>query len=96
MTYRTNETYRIDDDVDCEPDEPPKRRRSFSFIVTLALAIVGIGSAFLWRGYGGSGPAFPSFTSASAPSADAGITGQAVGVMIFKLFSNSWPARCKR
>jgi hypothetical protein len=83
VIYRTNDAYRTDD-VDYEPEEPPKRRRGFRLIVVVALAIVGIVSALIWRAYGGSGPAFPSFTSASAPSAATG--DKAVGIKDFQAF----------
>jgi uncharacterized coiled-coil protein SlyX len=63
-------TYRYDDDVEYEPEEPPKRRRWSPVIVVVALAITGSASAFLWRAYGNNVPMFPSF--GSTPSADAG------------------------
>ena len=56
MTYRTDDAYRIEDDVDYEPEEPPKRRRWLSVIVVVALAIMGSASAFLWRAYGNNVP----------------------------------------
>jgi cell division protein FtsB len=70
VTYRTDDAYRIEDDVHYEPEEPPKRRRWLSVIVVVALAIMGSASAFLWRAYGNNVPTFPSF--GSTPPADAG------------------------
>ena len=97
MTYRTNDAYQIRDDVDYEPEEPPRRWRSL--IVVMALAMVGIVSAFLWRAYGGSRPVFPSFTSnASAPVSPRHRQSRQGRWTkgIFRLFSNSWRVRCRR
>jgi uncharacterized coiled-coil protein SlyX len=63
-------TYQYDNDVDYEPEEPPKRRRWLPVMVVVALAITGSASAFLWRAYGNNVPMFPSF--GSTPPADAG------------------------
>jgi hypothetical protein len=63
-------TYRLEDDVEYEPEEAPRRRRWISVIVFLGLAATGSASAFLWRAYGNNIPTFPSF--GSTPPAEAG------------------------
>jgi uncharacterized coiled-coil protein SlyX len=63
-------TYRLEDDVEYEPEEAPRRRRWISVIVFLGLAATGSASAFLWRAFGNNIPTLPSFSSASPADGD--------------------------
>lgn len=67
MTYRFSSDSDYEPE-DYEPEEAPGRRRWFPVIVVVGLAIVGSGSAFLWRAYGHSGPALPSFAYVNGAS----------------------------
>jgi uncharacterized coiled-coil protein SlyX len=68
VTYRTNDPYDFDANIDHEPEQRAKHRRGRSFGVLVALAMTGIVAALVWRAYGGSGPVLPSFTSAASVS----------------------------
>jgi uncharacterized coiled-coil protein SlyX len=68
VTYRTNDPYDFDENVDYEPEQRAKHRRGRSFGVLVALALTGIVSALVWRAYGGSGLVLPSFTSTASVS----------------------------
>jgi cytoskeletal protein RodZ len=58
------------DDVGYETQQPPQRRRWVTIAVAAALlAVIGASSAVLWRAFGGSLPALPSFTSGTEPAA---------------------------
>jgi uncharacterized coiled-coil protein SlyX len=64
-------TYQLEDDVEYEPEEAPRRgRRWVSVIVFLALAATGIASALVWRAYGNNMPTFSSLSSSSAEGRD--------------------------
>jgi len=58
-------TYRVDDDFDDEPTEPPERRLGLSIVIVATLAAIGVGAGFLWRTYGDDLPAFLTFSSLS-------------------------------
>jgi len=78
-------TWQYDDnDSDYEPAEEPKDKRRAAFVVAsaLVLAIIGSGSAFAWRAYGGS--PYPSFAlgSSSAVSTEP----KTVGLDEFRAF----------
>ena len=45
-------THRFDDDVEYEPEVPPRGRRWISVIFVVGLAATGSPLAFLWRAYG--------------------------------------------
>ena len=62
-------TYRVDDDFDDEPTEPPERRLGLSIVIVAALAAIGVGAGFLWRTYGDDLPAFLTFSSMTGPRA---------------------------
>jgi uncharacterized coiled-coil protein SlyX len=62
-------TYRIDDDVDYEPEPESRRRPWITIVVVVGLATIGIISAVVWRSYGISLPAFPTFFSGNVPTA---------------------------
>ncbi len=57
-------TYRLEDDVEYEPEAAPRRSRWIPVIVIVGLAATGSALVFLWRAYGNNVPTFPSFGSA--------------------------------
>jgi hypothetical protein len=58
------------DHVDFEtPEEPARRPLVRIAVVTALLAVIGASSAVLWRSFGGSLPALPSFASTTEPAA---------------------------
>jgi uncharacterized coiled-coil protein SlyX len=74
-------TYQFSNDVDYEPedDEPeetPRRGRWFSAVIVVGLAVVGSGSAFLWRGYGFESPIVQSMitTPSSQVATESAVT----------------------
>jgi hypothetical protein len=44
-------TYRLEDDVEYEPEAAPRRSRWIPVIVIVGLAATGSALAFLWRAY---------------------------------------------
>jgi hypothetical protein len=78
-------TYGADDDFDYEPEQAlePERRRSpwKPIAIVAALAVIGLGSAFIWHGYGETFLSF-AFKSDSA----AGSTAVAEGPVTLKDF----------
>jgi hypothetical protein len=69
------ETHGLEDDVDYELEEAPRRGRGWIYVVVfLVLAASGSASAFLWRAYGNNFSLFPSAGSTSlADSGDKGV-----------------------
>jgi uncharacterized coiled-coil protein SlyX len=57
------------DHVDYQSRQQPERRRWVPIAVVIALVMFGAASALLWRAWDSGLPAFPSFTSATAPGA---------------------------
>jgi uncharacterized coiled-coil protein SlyX len=85
-------TYRIDDDVDYEQPEPKRRRLVPIAVVAALLAMVGIGSALLWRAYGNL--ALPSLASANGPAAaPVSAVEKGVGLAAFQAFQQQSAAQ---
>jgi len=64
-------THQLEDDVEYEPEEAPRRgRRWISVLVVWDWRATGSASALLWRAYGNDLPTCPSF--GSTPPADPG------------------------
>ena len=79
MTYRTDDDYDADAGYDAE-EEPERTSPVRLVIVAVLLAMLGAGSAWLWRAYNTA--SFPSFASGSA--APPAIVQQGVGTEEFK------------
>jgi septal ring factor EnvC (AmiA/AmiB activator) len=62
-------TYRTEDDSYDTPDDEPRHGVLVLVVVITMLASTGVGSAFLWRAYGGSLAAFPLSASVASPTA---------------------------
>ncbi len=62
-------TYRTQDDSYDTPDEEPRRGVLFLVVISAVLAATGIGSAFLWRTYGGELTLFSSSASIASSTA---------------------------
>jgi cell division protein FtsB len=84
METRFAVAHQFDDDIDYETGRQPERRRWVSIAVVAALAIFGVASALLWRGYGGAVPGLPSFGSVAAPGAAAPANDKAIGLKEFQ------------
>ncbi len=68
----------VDDDYEYTLDKPPRSRALFWIVFIVILAVIGIGSALLWRAYGNGFSALPSLIpaaeSATPPDKPVGLT----------------------
>ena len=70
MTYRTDQSYAVEEDVYDEDDEEPQRGL-LSWILIVALLVgTGSGSAIAWRAYGGGTVFSPTAGTASVAAAE--------------------------
>jgi uncharacterized coiled-coil protein SlyX len=81
------DTRPFDDAFDDQDRDAPEPRRWTRAAIVAVLVTVGVASALLWRGYGDSLPALPSFASVTAPAAPpAAAPDKAVGLGDFQAF----------